>query len=60
MTLLTRLEEMFLLTILHLGEDASLTTIRDGLAALADTRQVHDAMWKGIPAARLKGFYSEK
>ena len=106
MEILTRLEEMFLLAILQLGEDASLVTIRehllrragkdwafgslymtlskmeredlvrsrtgeprggrggkavkvyrvteDGLAALAETRKIHDALWKGLSSLRLK------
>ncbi len=112
MDILTRLEEMFLLTILQLGENASLMTIRehlrrharkdwafgslymvlakmerhdlvrsrvgpprggrggrgvkfyrvtdDGLAALAETKKVNDALWKGLPASRLKEAAHEK
>lgn len=106
MEILTRLEEMFLLAILQLGEEASLVTIRellfhcagkdwafgslymtlskmerndlvrsrvgeprggrggkavkvyrvtdDGRAALAETRKIHDALWKGLPSLRSK------
>lgn len=112
MEILTRLEEMFLLTILQLCEDASLVTIRkhllrhagkdwafgslymalsnmerkdlvrsrlgeprggrggkavktyrvtdDGLAALAETKKVHDALWRGFPASSLKEAVDEK
>jgi len=112
MELLTRLEELFLLTIIHLGETASLVTIRkhllkhagkdwafgslymalskmerndlvrsavgnpkggrggkavkvyrvtaDGLAALAETKRVHDALWRGAPASMLKEAADEK
>jgi DNA-binding PadR family transcriptional regulator len=32
----------------------------DGLAALAETRKVHDALWRGIPSSRLKEAVHEK
>ena len=112
MEILTRLEELFLLTILQLRENASLVTVRehlrrhagkdwafgslymvlakmerndlvrsrvgpprggrggkgvkiyrvtdDGLAALKETKKVHDALWKGLPTSRLKEAVREK